>query len=78
MAQPAQSIIDSIARHRAEVERDPQRRERLQALQRFQVERLRRTYADLASQPGYRAALEFFVADLYGPHDRSERDRDLG
>lgn len=77
MAQPAQSIIETIARQRAEVERDRQRCERLRALQCFQVERLRRTYADFASQPRYCAALEFFVTDLYGPHDRSGRDRNL-
>lgn len=45
MAQPAQLIIDSIARHRARIDRDPKRRERLRALQRFQIERLRWTYA---------------------------------
>lgn len=77
MARPAQQIIETIARRRAEIERDPKRGERLRALQRFQVQRLRETYADCASQPRYRAALEFFVADLYGPYDRSGRDRDL-
>lgn len=77
MAQPAQQIIESIAQQRAQVDRDPRRRERLQALQRFQVERLRSTYADCASQPKYREALEFFLADLYGPHDHSQRDRDI-
>lgn len=77
MAQPAQLIIETLARHRGEIERDPERHERLQALQRFQVERLRRTYADYASKPRYRAALEFFVTDLYGPRDHTGRDRDL-
>lgn len=77
MAQPAQQIIESIARQRAELERDPKRRERLHALQRLQIERLRWTYADYASQPRYRAALEFFVADLYAPHDIGRRDQDL-
>jgi hypothetical protein len=75
--QPAQRIIESLARDRAQIERDPQRYERLRALQRFQVERLRWTYADCASQSRYRAALDFFVLDLYGPHDRSGRDRNL-
>lgn len=77
MAQPAQRIIESISQQRARIDRDPERRERLRALQRFQVERLRATYADCASQPRYRAALDFFVDDLYGPHDHSQRDRDL-
>jgi hypothetical protein len=77
MAQPAQLIIESIARHRAQIDRDPQRRERLRALQRLQVERLRWTYTDYAAQPRYRAALEFFVADLYGPHAHTGRDQGL-
>lgn len=77
MAQPAQLIIESIARHREQIDRDPSRRERLRALQHFQVERLRWTYADCAAQPRYKAALEFFVADLYGPHDHSQRDEGL-
>ncbi len=77
MAEPAQLIIECLARHRAQIDRDPLRRERLRALQRFQVERLRRTYSDCAAQRRYRAALEFFVTDLYGPHDHTQRDRDL-
>jgi hypothetical protein len=77
MAQPAQTFIETLARKRAQIERDPKRRDGLRALQRFQVERLRWTYADCASQPRYRAALEFFVADLYGPQDRARRDEDL-
>jgi len=77
MAQPAQRIIESIALQRAQIERDPERCEHLRALQRFQVERLRGTYADFAAQQRYRAALEFFVTDLYGPNDRTGRDREL-
>lgn len=77
MAQPAQTFIETLSRNRAQLDRDPERRDGLRALQRFQVERLRWTYSDCASQPRYRAALEFFVADLYGPHDRARRDEDL-
>lgn len=47
---------------------------RLVALKRFQSERLGRTYADLASQPRYRSATDFFLGDLYGPRDFSRRD----
>ena len=74
---PAQPITECIARSRAQIVNDPKQRERLRALQRFQVQRLRHTYADCASQVRYRAALEFFVADLYGPHDHERRDRNL-
>ncbi len=43
----------------------------------WQSQRLRMTYADLAAQPRYAAAVEFFLRDLYGPVDFSQRDADL-
>lgn len=43
----------------------------------FQSRRLRATYADLAQQPRYAQAIEFFQSDLYGPGDFSRRDADL-
>lgn len=50
---------------------------RLAQLKAWQGERLARTYADLASQPRYRAATQFFLDDLYGPKDFSARDQEL-
>ncbi len=47
------------------------------AVKRWQAERLARTYADLAAQPRYRAATEFFLNDLYGPKDFSARDQSM-
>jgi hypothetical protein len=73
----ALTLIDSIARVRAEVLRDERRSARLERLQRWQIERLRRTYADLAGDARYADALEFFVQDLYGPHEYTQRDKDL-
>ena len=55
----------------------PVMQRRLQQLQRWQVTRLRRTYDDFSSQSRYHDALEFFVNDLYGPHDCSQRDTEL-
>ena len=43
----------------------------------FQSRRLGVTYADLARQPRYAQAIEFFQTDLYGPGDFSRRDADL-
>jgi len=43
----------------------------------WQAARLARTYADLASQPRYRAATRFFLEDVYGPKDFSARDEEL-
>ena len=48
-----------------------------QALRAWQAERLARTYADLLSDPRYRPAATFFLADLYGPKDFGERDDEL-
>jgi hypothetical protein len=42
----------------------------------WQSARLRRTYADLLAHPGYQPACEFFLTDVYGPRDFSQRDHD--
>lgn len=44
------------------------------AVKRYQHARFGLTYADLLAQPRYAAAAEFFLTDLYGPADFSERD----
>jgi len=43
----------------------------------WQARRLRMTYADLAADPRYTAAVLFFQNDLYGAVDYSRRDADL-
>jgi hypothetical protein len=43
----------------------------------WQSARLARTYADFSAQPRYRPAVEFFLHDLYGPVDFSQRDADV-
>ena len=47
---------------------------RLAELKAWQAARLTATYADISSQPRYRAATTFFIDDLYGPKDFSGRD----
>jgi hypothetical protein len=49
----------------------------LQRLADWQSRRLRMTYADLAADPRYTAAVEFFQRDLYGGADEIQRDADL-
>jgi hypothetical protein len=49
----------------------------LDRLAAWQSRRLNATYADLAQQPRYAPAIEFFRTDLYGPGDFSRRDADL-
>jgi hypothetical protein len=49
----------------------------LERLADWQARRLRMTYADLAADPRYTAAVLFFQNDLYGGADYSRRDADL-
>jgi hypothetical protein len=47
---------------------------RVQAIKRYQHRRFALTYADLLVDPRYAAASRFFLDELYGPHDFTERD----
>lgn len=47
---------------------------RLRAVRAWQAQRLAATYEDLHRDPGFRGAVEFFLADLYGPGDFTARD----
>ena len=49
----------------------------LERLADWQARRLRTTYADLAADPRYTAAVTFFQNDLYSGADYSRRDADL-
>jgi len=46
-------------------------------LQTWQCERLLATHHDLAKQSRYQNAMQFFVDELYGPKDFSQRDADI-
>ena len=56
---------------------DPALAARLHELRTWQAGRLSRSYADLAADPRQAPAIRFFLSDLYGPQDFSQRDRDL-
>lgn len=49
----------------------------LAALRRWQAQRLARTYADLAASERYGPATAFFLSDLYGERDFTQRDLSL-
>jgi hypothetical protein len=51
--------------------------QRLRALRAWQAARLAHTYQDLAREPQYAAAVSFFLSELYGPQDFTDRDREL-
>jgi hypothetical protein len=48
--------------------------DRVTQLKRYQQARFAHTYADLLSHPRYAGASRFFLDDLYGPSDFSQRD----
>lgn len=47
------------------------------ALRRFQSARMARTHTDLLASDETRAAAQFFLDDLYGAHDLTQRDADV-
>lgn len=71
-AESLQRDLQSLKELRGSKEANPQR---LIELKRWQSQRLAATYADIAAQPRYRAATDFFLGDLYGPKDFSGRDQ---
>ncbi len=42
----------------------------------WQAQRLARTYTDLLADPRFAPACQFFLSDIYGPRDFSQRDND--
>ena len=73
-------LDDLIARYRearGSIGRDAGLAARGRALAAFQSRRLAGTYSDLRQSPRYRDAVDFFLADLYGPHDLSGRDEQI-
>ncbi len=61
---------------RRALDSDAKPRDAWRAVKRWQAERLRQTYADLLAQPRLRPACEFFLAELYGAKDFSQRDQE--
>lgn len=47
---------------------------KVQAIKRYQQRRFAHTYADLLASPRYGAAARFFLDELYGPGDFTQRD----
>jgi hypothetical protein len=50
---------------------------RMPLLRKWQSDRLSATYADLLAHKRYQPATAFFLSDLYGPNDFSQRDDDI-
>jgi hypothetical protein len=47
---------------------------RVEAVKRYQQRRFELTYADLLTHPRYAGATNFFLSELYGPSDFTQRD----
>ena len=56
---------------------DPVRGQRRDRLRAWQAARLAKTHADLLASPKFNIAATFFLSDLYGPKDFSERDAEM-
>lgn len=51
--------------------------EQLIALRQWQCKRLLHSHSDMYQMPKYQRAIQFFVDELYGPKDFSQRDKDI-
>jgi len=70
-------LLDRNAALRDVFADSPKSRARLAELQKWQSERLLKSHADLRASARYRAAVEFFINELYSGGDPRARDRDL-
>ncbi len=77
MSPEGQNILDNlqrVARERRQRALEPGLDARVTAVKTFQHARFEKTYADLLGTPRYGRAARFFLEDLYGPHDFTQRD----
>ena len=66
--------LQAVAAERAQRAADPALSAAVVAVKRFQHARFQATYADLLASPRYARAARFFLDDLYGPKDFTQRD----
>jgi hypothetical protein len=66
--------LQRVAHERGVRARDPSLQARVRAVKHYQHRRFALTYADLLADARYAAASRFFLDELYGPRDFSERD----
>lgn len=66
--------LEQVARERQRRAADPKLARAVLLVKRFQHARFEATYRDLLASPRFAAAARFFLDDLYGPHDFTDRD----
>jgi hypothetical protein len=77
MSERAEAVLRDLGlvdAERARRQREPVLAEAVAELKAYQQERFRRTYADLLASPEFGPAARFFLDELYGPRDFTERD----
>lgn len=67
-------LLQQVARERRRRSLQPTLDAAVSAVKRYQQQRFMHTYADLLGSQRYRAATTFFLDELYGPRDFSQRD----
>jgi hypothetical protein len=77
LAKKLEEQLRMVAAERQAAKRDPALLSARIALKRYQAARLTETHADLLANPNTRDAAQFFLEELYGSHDLSQRDVDL-
>ena len=70
--------LGTVARMRALRDADPDLARRVLALKAYQAARFARSYADLLADARHGAAARFFLDELYGPQEFSQRDAQFG
>jgi hypothetical protein len=66
--------LEAVAAERAQRTADPSLGERVVAIKHYQQRRFEHSYADLLAHPRYAGASNFFLEELYGPSDFTQRD----
>ena len=66
--------LEAVAAERARRAAAPDLLARVTALKAYQQARFSHTYADLLQSPRYGPAARYFLEELYGPADFSDRD----
>lgn len=69
-----QDFLQAVAAEAAVRRADPALDRRVLALKHYQQQRFAHSYADLLETPRYGPAARFFLDELYGPKDFSQRD----
>lgn len=69
--------LDAVQAQRERRRGVPDLKARVDAIKKYQQKRFTHTYADLLASPRYRGAARFFLDEMYGPQDFSDRDAQL-